>query len=94
MLPKVILRGYVVVPREDLEAIKRELPIHIENTRKEEGCLIFDVIQENEHSTRFNVHEEFIDKESFQVHQERVRNSNWGKISRNIERHYHIEQNN
>jgi len=76
----------------DLDAVKQELPLHIEKTRQEDGCLIFDVSQDTENKNRFNVHEEFIDKESFSNHQERVRNSYWGKVSANIERHYHVNQ--
>lgn len=89
-MPKVILKGYVIVPAEDLDAVRKELPVHIEKTRKEEGCLIFEVSQDPVRKNRFNVHEEFIDRDAFSVHQDRVRNSNWGRISANIERHYHV----
>jgi (4S)-4-hydroxy-5-phosphonooxypentane-2,3-dione isomerase len=89
-MPRVILKGHVIVPAEDLDAVQRELPVHIEKTREEEGCLIFEVTQDQERENRFNVHEEFIDKESFSAHQARVQNSDWGKVSANIERHYHV----
>lgn len=88
----VILKGYVIVPSEDLDAVQKELPVHIENTRQEEGCLIFDVLQDQENKNRFSVHEEFIDRESFSAHQDRIQKSNWGKVSANIERHYHVNQ--
>lgn len=88
----MILKGYVIVSKEDLAAIRKELPIHIENTRLEEGCLIFDVIQDELNPNRFNVHEEFVDQVAFTNHQDRVRHSNWGKVSANIERHYHVDQ--
>ena len=92
MLPKVILKGYIIVSSEDFDAVQKELPGHIERTRQEEGCLIFEVSQDQENTNRFNVHEEFIDKDSFSVHQDRVRSSKWGKVSANIERHYRISQ--
>ena len=92
LLPKVILKGFIIVPSEDLKAVQAELPIHIENTRKERGCLIFQVLQDKAQSNRFDVHEEFIDKESFEAHQIRVKNSKWGRVSSNIERHYHVNQ--
>ena len=91
-MTKVILKGYVIVPPADLDAVQKELPIHIQNTRQEEGCLVFDVLQDKENKSRFNVHEEFIDRDSFSVHQDRVKNSNWGKIAANIERNYHVNQ--
>ena len=91
-MPKVILKGYIIVPSEDLDAVQKELPIHIENTRQEGGCLIFKVSQDQENTNRFDVHEEFIDKHSFSVHQERVRSSKWGRVSENVKRHYHINQ--
>lgn len=58
----------------------------------EESLLIFEVVQDSGNPNRFNVHDEFIDKESFEYHQQRVRNSDWGKVSMNIERHYHVNQ--
>lgn len=91
-MPKVILKGYIVVPSEDLVAVQKELPNHIERTRQEKGCLFFDVSQDEGSINRFSVHEEFIDKKSFSDHQERVRNSKWGTVSKNIERHYHINE--
>lgn len=88
----VVLKGYVLVPSEDLAAVRNELPIHIGSTRLEEGCLIFDVIQDELNPNRFNVHEEFVDRDAFANHQDRVKDSNWGKVSANIERHYHVGQ--
>jgi quinol monooxygenase YgiN len=90
--PKIILKGYVIVSSEDLDAVQKALPDHIEKTRAETGCLMFDVVQDQKNKNRFNVHEEFVDKASFSAHQDRVRNSNWGVVSANIEKHYHINQ--
>jgi len=90
--PKVILKGYVIVPSEDLDAVQKALPAHIETTREEAGCLMFDVVQDQENKNRFNVHEAFVDKASFYAHQDRARNSNWGVVSANIEKHYHVNQ--
>lgn len=88
----MVLKGFVIVPSEDLDVVRKELPIHIENTRQEKGCLIFSVIQDQEDKNRFNVHEEFHDEESFLYHQDRVKNSHWGKVSANIKRHYRVKQ--
>ena len=87
---KVILKGYIIVPDSDLTAVKEELLVHIDLTRKEEGCLIFEVTQHETNKNRFDVYEEFIDKETFSHHQERVRHSKWGSVTQNVERFYEI----
>ncbi|MBJ7550891.1 hypothetical protein [Marinomonas ostreistagni] len=38
----------------------------------------------------FDVYEVFADKESFELHQQRVKASNWGKVTVNVERHYEL----
>lgn len=87
---KVILEGTIMVPNDDLEAVLQELPIHIEKTLNEEGCAIFKVTQYEKDQTIFHVYEEFLSQEDFDFHQERVRNSHWGKITKNITRDYKI----
>jgi quinol monooxygenase YgiN len=67
-----------------------ELINHIELTRQESGCLVFKVSQDTENLNRFNVYEEFTDRNSFANHQDRVRQSTWGAITENVERHYEI----
>ena len=64
-MPNVILRGYIIVPPDDLTEVQRELPNHIEKTLEEEGCLIFSVTQDSENKFKFNVHEEFMDQTLF-----------------------------
>ena len=89
-LYRIILKGYIEVPDCDIAAVKEALPRHIELTRQEQGCLVFEVSQDEEVSNRFNVYEEFIDRHSFSLHQDRVRKSTWGAVSANVERHYQI----
>ncbi len=78
------------MPNSDLEAVIEELPNHITLTRQETGCLVFEVSQDNDDLNRFYVYEEFANKKAFELHQQRARNSNWGKISASVERHYEI----
>ena len=87
---KVTLKGYIKVAEADISAIQKELPKHIELTRQESGCLSFQVSQDPENPNIFFVQEEFIDKVAFEKHQERVKNSHWGKVAKNVERHYQI----
>jgi quinol monooxygenase YgiN len=91
-MAKVILKGHIIVPDSDIAAVKMELVNHIELTRQESGCLVFKVSQDTENPNRFNVYEEFTDRNSFANHQDRVRvrQSTWGAITVNVERHYEI----
>lgn len=91
-MPAVILKGYVIVPSEDIDAVMAELPKHIENTRKEQGCLTFNVEPDRANLCQLNVYEEFVDEAAFSFHQERVKASQWGKVSANVERHYHVDR--
>ena len=88
MIGKVIVKGFIEVPSEDMDTVLSELPCHIALTREEEGCLIFEVNPDLTDKNRFNVYEEFRDKAAFEIHQERVKNSRWGEVSKNVLRHY------
>ncbi|HIK76080.1 MAG TPA: antibiotic biosynthesis monooxygenase [Alcanivorax sp.] len=89
-MPKVILTGRIIVPDGDLDGVVDALSAHIDLSRQEKGCLKFEVTQSAEHKNIFTVYEEFVDKAAFQRHQERVRDSVWGRISANAERHYEM----
>ena len=89
-MAKVILTGHIIVPDADIAAVKMELINHMALTRQESGCLVFNVAQDTENLNRFNVYEEFSDRTSFASHQDRVRQSAWGAITVNVERHYEI----
>jgi (4S)-4-hydroxy-5-phosphonooxypentane-2,3-dione isomerase len=88
----VVLEGYIIVPESDLESVKDELVSHIKLTRGEVGCIKFVVNQDQDNSCRFNVYEEFTSKEAFNYHQNRVRDSYWGEITKNVQRHYQISE--
>lgn len=89
---KVTLSGYIEVPKEDLDAVLFELPNHIALTHQETGCITFTVTQDLEKPCRFDVYEEFIDKAAFEKHQARVKASDWGKVTQNVERFYTITE--
>jgi autoinducer 2-degrading protein len=90
-LSKVILKGYMLVPDIDLPAVRKELPNHIRLTLQEEGCLVFNVFPDEKNTSCFSVYEEFSDGQSFEAHQQRVRDSRWGQVTSNAERHYQID---
>jgi len=89
---KIRLCGHIVVPESDLAAVRAELPRHIELTRQEAGCLVFEVTQDAERHNVFHVFEEFFDRPAFEAHQARSKGSRWGRASANVERHYRIEE--
>ncbi|HBC3811847.1 TPA: antibiotic biosynthesis monooxygenase [Vibrio alginolyticus] len=91
---KVVLSGYIDIPENELEVVATALENHIELTRNEVGCLIFEVTQSNELPTRFIVYEEFTDKTAFENHQARVKASDWGRVTVNVKRTYRIEEQN
>ncbi len=91
-MSKVTLKGFILVPEADLDVVMQELPIHTELTRQEAGCLSFQVTQSKAEPNRFDVHEEFRDRTAFEAHQTRVKNSHWGQVTCNVERHYEISE--
>ena len=84
----VILEGYIRVPFEELETIKTHLSEHIKNTLNEDGCLEFEVKQDDIDQCVFHVFEKFIDSDAFNAHQVRANASDWGVITKNVERVY------
>ena len=84
----VILEGYIKVPLEELETIKNNLDEHIQNTLNEQGCLEFTVEQDGIDECVFNVFDRFKDSDAFDAHQERVKTSNGGAITKNVKRVY------
>ena len=91
-MSKIILSGYIEVPLDDLVQVTSELPRHIELTRAEPGCLVFEVTQDQNNAHRFNVYEVFSDRQAFDVHQARVRRSKWGEVTQRVARHYEISE--
>ena len=89
-MSKVILKDYIVVPESDLCTNQEELKNYIKLTLEEPGCIIFEIIQGESDPFRFNVYEVFSDRESLDMHQSRVNDSYWGKVTINAERHYTI----
>lgn len=92
-MAKVVLTGYILIPDDDLEQVKTALVKHTQLTRSEPGCLVFNVTPDSSNANKFNVYEEFVDKISFETHQLRVKNSRWGAVTSNVQRHYQITEN-
>jgi len=88
----VTLQGYIVVPDTDLASVQDGLLEHIELTQREQGCLHFTVYQDTKNKNRFNVHEKFVNRAACEAHQRRAKDSRWGHIAANVERHYQISE--
>ncbi len=92
VVSKVVLSGHILVASEDLAKVRDALPLHCELTKAEPGCLVFQVNEDPNQAGKFTVYEEFESRATFQRHQERVAASDWGRISRNVERFYTVEE--
>ncbi len=88
----IILKGYIKVRLAELETIKNNLDDHIRATLNEDGCLEFTVEQDSCDECVFNVFETFTDRAAFDAHQKRVKASEWGAITKNVERFYEVEE--
>jgi autoinducer 2-degrading protein len=88
----VILSGFISVASEQIDSIKSALPIHISQTQQEPGCITFRVTQRKIEPHIFDVYEEFSDMHAFEAHQQRVKNADWGIVSKDVQRHYTVEE--
>ncbi|WP_232824732.1 putative quinol monooxygenase [Algibacillus agarilyticus] len=84
------IQGYILIPSLALASIKHELILHTKLTKQEPGCLKFEVTPDKTQPNKLNVYEEFIDQCAFDQHQARVKTSQWGKMTTQVERHYQI----
>lgn len=88
---KITLSGHIQVPEKEIEKVREALPEHISKTLNEEGCLVFEVKEKENEMGVFSVYEEFKSKEAFELHQKRVKESEWGAVTRNVTRNYQIK---
>ncbi|WP_440940930.1 putative quinol monooxygenase [Immundisolibacter sp.] len=86
----ITLTGYIEVPDADLAAVEEHLAQHIELTLSEPGCLSFQVVRCPMDANRFNVQEKFESEEAFEAHQARTKHSDWGRVTKNVARHYTV----
>ncbi|GAL13920.1 arginase [Vibrio astriarenae] len=91
-MTKVILQGSIEIPAACYEQVLMELPEHIRLTRQETGCLVFRVEPCSENRFRYSVYEEFSSPEAFATHQERVRQSTWGEVTKHVKRDYQVTE--
>ncbi|NOD77979.1 MULTISPECIES: putative quinol monooxygenase [unclassified Ruegeria] len=88
---RVFLKGHIDVPPDRLEAVRAALPLHISLTRAEEGCISFEVVEDQATPGRFMVSEVFATQAAFDAHQARAKASDWFQVTQGIPRNYTIE---
>lgn len=84
------LKGTLIcTSMNEVDIIKKHLPLHIELTKKEEGCLFFEVLQ-TEEPLVWTVKEIFRNQKAYDLHQTRTKNSDWYQLTKHIKRSYKI----
>ncbi|MDN3935602.1 antibiotic biosynthesis monooxygenase [Arthrobacter sp. YD4] len=87
----VFLTGHLVCSdQEQVGVVAQHLPLHIKLTRAEPGCISFEV-NPTQDPLIWQVNEQFQDSNSFRAHQRRVAESEWGRVSAHVDRHYEID---
>ncbi|WP_020109955.1 antibiotic biosynthesis monooxygenase [Nocardia sp. 348MFTsu5.1] len=90
MTPQVVLTGQLVCASDaEVTAVLLHLPRHTELTRAESGCISFEVLRTDDPYV-WQVDERFADAAAFNIHQDRVAASEWGRATAGIERRYSI----
>jgi quinol monooxygenase YgiN len=75
---------------EQAQVVVDHLPLHVELTRAEPGCISFEVTRAADPLV-WQVSELFQDAVSFAAHQQRVAASEWGRATAGIERRYEVD---
>lgn len=86
----ISLQGHIIVDKADLEKVIQALPLHMELTRKEAGCLTFCVSQDPVNLCLFHVEETFTCQFAFDEHQRRKATSAWAEVTRSAKRCYQV----
>ncbi|MEW2012779.1 MULTISPECIES: putative quinol monooxygenase [Microbacterium] len=76
--------------QEEADAVRRHVDAHIERTRAEPGCLLFEITPLGG-GRAWSVEELWADAQAFRAHQRRTAESEWGRATAGIERRYRIE---
>lgn len=72
--------------------VKEALELHKQLTKEEQGCLVFNVDEDDKDPCIYHVYEEFSSQEAFDAHQLRVKQSHWGQVTKNVQRFYSVTQ--
>lgn len=88
--PGVHLTGRLICEtHEQADIVAAHLPLHVQLTRAEQGCVSF-AVEPSEEPFVWRVSEHFVDRDAFAAHQKRVAESAWGEATAAIARDYEI----
>ncbi|WP_343317376.1 antibiotic biosynthesis monooxygenase [Arthrobacter sp. TMP15] len=86
----IILTGQLICQSDHETAVVTEfLPRHLELTLAGSGCISF-AVEQSDNPWVWDVSESFQDARSFELHQARVKASDWGRATANIKRSYSV----
>jgi len=88
---KLYLTGHIDVPADRIEAVREALPLHVQLTLAEPGCIAFEIKPSESVPGRFIVSEIFKNQIAFEAHQTRNRSSAWFKTTEGIPRNFSIK---
>lgn len=67
-MTKLTIVANIVAKDDNIELVKAELLKLIDITRDEEGCINYDLHQDNEHPAHFTFYENWVSRELWQTH--------------------------
>jgi quinol monooxygenase YgiN len=92
-MSRIALTGFLICRSlEEADRLSLLLAEHIRLTRAEPGCLKFEVFRSHADPVRFAVSEVFRDREAFDAHQVRAKDTVWAKATTGIPRDYKITE--
>ena len=86
------LTGTIIIPRADYPRAEKPLQDHIMATRVEAGNIVFEVSQDAANPELFHVFEQFLDMDSFELHQKLGAEREWGKVSKDFVRDFEVAE--
>lgn len=86
----VTLKGTIRIPFGEQARALPALGHHIRATRREVGCLHFEITQDRVDAELFHVDEAFLDYAGFARHQRLGRRRHWGRLSQGFHRDFQI----
>ncbi len=87
----VQITGTIVVPKDQLVAFRTGLEVHKRLSEQDRGCIIFTVTADEYDPCRYHVFEQFEDHLCFEAHKNRAMASDWWRITKALQRNYHVE---
>lgn len=67
-MSKLTIVANIIANKDKIELVKVELLKLIEVTRAEEGCINYDLHQDNENPAHFTFYENWVSRELWQIH--------------------------